>query len=340
MLDEDGIARLAQACFYKNPVIILGSGASLPHGLPSMGQLQAHLDVNFEAEAGEQAAWQSVKDSLTAGSHLEQAMAGKTLPESLVSKLVKETWKFINVHDRDVYLKTIQGIEPFPSGRLFDQLFSSSNMEVNVVTTNYDRVVEYACGSVGLIYSMGFSPGYLQYREGADVFKIYKGNRPVRLVRIWKVHGSLDWFEREDGDLVAAPLFELPEEVLKPLIVTPGISKYERTHDEPFRTVIQNADRCLENAEGYLCVGFGFRDSHIEPKLVERCRRNNIPITVLSRTLTDEARTFLEKKAGAAYLAFEKFNDGTKVYTSENPEGVEIPGKNYWSLTGYLQLVT
>jgi len=52
------------------------------------------------------------------------------------------------------------------------------------------------------------------------------------------------------------------------------VSKFQRTHDEPFRSAIQGADLALEHAKGYVCVGFGFRDTHIEPKLVERCRVN------------------------------------------------------------------
>jgi hypothetical protein len=35
------VARLAQKCFSSNPVVILGSGASLPHGLPFSDQPRA-----------------------------------------------------------------------------------------------------------------------------------------------------------------------------------------------------------------------------------------------------------------------------------------------------------
>ena len=338
MLDE--IAKFAQKCFSLNPVIVLGSGVSMHHGMPGMGELQAHLIAKIQAEEAEEDAWTLVRTALAEGDHLEQALGDKSLPASLVAKIVEETWNCINEHDHQVFVSAIDGTESFPVGELFEKLFNSSNNFLNVVTTNYDRIAEYASGSVALLHSVGFTPGYLQFREGTDRISVYRGSRPARTVRIWKVHGSLDWFERKDGTTLSVPLFELPSNGLKPLIVTPGVSKYQRTHDEPFRSAIQGADQCLENAEAYLCVGFGFRDSHIEPKLVERCKRNNIPITVLARTLTEEARAFLKSKAGTHYLAFEEYKGGTKAYTAEQPDGIDFPGVDFWSLGGYLKRVT
>lgn len=42
-MDIEAIAKIAQYCFASNPVVILGSGASAPHGLPSMGELKDYL---------------------------------------------------------------------------------------------------------------------------------------------------------------------------------------------------------------------------------------------------------------------------------------------------------
>ena len=335
------VARLAQKCFSSNPVVVLGSGASLPHGLPGMSELQAALVAGIHTgNPEEESAWQAVQDALNRGDHLEKALTDSTLPASLVIKIIQATWRCINLKDRDVYLRALAGTESFSVSKLFQRLFQSSNTTINIVTTNYDRVAEYASDSAGLAHSTGFVPGYIQTREGTDRVKLYRGAKAARTVRIWKVHGSLDWFEREDGTAVSAPLFEEPPAPLIPLIVSPGVSKFQRTHDEPFRSAIQGADLALEHAKGYVCVGFGFRDTHIEPKLVERCRQTNVPITVLAKVLTDEAKAFLKSKAGTSYLAFEEAADGTRAYTHEHPLGLEIPYKDFWSLDGFLTLVT
>jgi hypothetical protein len=335
------VATLAQKCFASNPVVILGSGASLLHGLPGMSELQAALVASIHTDNLEEgSAWRAVQDALDHGNHLEKALTDTNLPASLVIKIIQATWKCINLKDRDVYLRALAGTETFPVSKLFQTLFQSSNTTINIVTTNYDRVAEYASDNAGLVHSTGFVPGYIQTREGGDRITLYRGAKLARTVRIWKVHGSLDWFERQDGTTVCAPLFEVPPASLTPLIVSPGVSKFQRTHDEPFRSAIQGADRALEHAEGYVCVGFGFRDTHIEPKLVERCRQTNVPITVLARVLTDEAKAFLKLRAGTSYLAFEEIPGGTRAYTHEHPSGIEIPYKEFWSLDGFLTLVT
>ena len=344
MPDKDPLeyaAQYAQRTFASSPVVVLGSGASYPHGVPGMGELRDHLiQTVTTADAAEGAAWDAVRKSMDEGQHLEQAMEGKLLPPSLVEKLVLSTWKCVNAKDLRVYFKVLGLQESLPAGLLFDRLFRSTSKTIDVVTTNYDRLVEYACASVGLIHVDGFSPGYFGSREDWDTLRIYRGSQQARTVHIWKVHGSLTWFERPDGSIVSVPFVEDPPEGLRPLVVTPGTSKYERMQHEPFRSAMQSADQAFKRAEGFLCVGFGFRDPQLEPKLVEQCRRKNVPITVLARTLTEEAKTFLRNKAGKYYLALERSGDNTKAYTADYPDGFELPGTSFWSLDGYLNLVT
>ncbi|NVO13046.1 MAG: SIR2 family protein [Rhodoplanes sp.] len=340
-MEIDAIARLAQACFTSGPVVVLGSGASAPHGLPGMDALKdCLLEEVVPAGPEEEAAWLLVRTALANGDHLEQALVGKVLPHSLIKKIVASTWACINSKDRTLFFRAVQLQERFPVGDLMKALFQSNQKTVDVVTTNYDRAAEYACNSMEIVHSVGFLPGYIQSREGTAPISFHRSGKPLRTVRIWKVHGSLDWFERPDGTTVSGPFFELPASTLAPLIVTPGFNKYERTHDEPFRSAIQGADRALEGAEGYLCVGFGFRDFHIEPKMLERCRRKNIPIAVIARTLTDEAKAFLKGKAGSKYVGLEATSAGSRAYIAERPDGIDLPVRNLWSLDGFLKLVT
>jgi hypothetical protein len=340
-LSEENVAKLAQAGFANNPVVVLGSGASAPHGLPSMGDLKDYLLARVVPNGTEEeAGWKSVVDAFAAGEHLEQALTGKALPASLARSIVKHTWNCINDADRILFLKALRSQEEFPLARLVNALFGSSQKSIDIVTTNYDRVVEYACNSGGSLHSVGFTPGYIQRREGSDPLFFMQNGKTLRSVKIWKVHGSLDWFERDDSTTLSAPVFELPETGLTPLIVTPGFNKYERTHDEPFRSAIQGADRALEQADAYLCIGFGFRDSHIQPKILERCRLKTLPVVVIARTLTDEAKAFLMERAGPNFLGIEQCPGGSKAFYEANPQGIEIPNVDWWSVDGFLKLVT
>lgn len=339
-MNRDTIARIAQACFSNNPTIILGSGASMPHGLPSMGQLQNYLIDNIKPDMGpEEDAWLLVRTALNAGDHLEKAMEGKTLPPSLVRKVVELTWKCVNQADHAVFLKSITNGEDFPFGRLLHGLSVSSNTMIDVITPNYDRVAEYACNVHGLLYSAGFTPGYIQRREGSESISFQRGKSPPKTIRIWKVHGSLDWFARGDGDTFSAPVFDIPTHDVRPLIVTPGLYKFEQTQYEPFRSIMTGADAAFERATAFICVGFGFRDSHIEPKLFQRCKSGTVPVAVIAHTLTEEAKAFLSKRAGPKHIGLEKTATGTRIFTAETPNGIELNEPDLWSLSGFLTLV-
>ena len=335
------ITKLAQASYAGNPTIVLGSGASMPHGLPSMGNLATYLQDNLKPnDQAEAESWTLVQQSLSDGNHLEAALEGKNIPPTLLKAIVNRTWECVNEKDCELFRLMASGGEVFPLGRLFLALFNSTNTTVNVVTTNYDRVAEFSCNSARLLFQTGFTPGYLQKWEANGGVNFQRNGKAARVVKIWKVHGSLDWFETVDGGTIGLPVFLLPTGDILPLIVTPGLNKYEKTHQDPFRSTISGADSALGNAAAFLCIGFGFRDQHIQPKIVERCRERNVPIVVLAKTLTDEAKSFLRDKAGSNYLGIEEAVGGSTVYTSDCPDGEVVDVEGLWSTDGFINLVT
>lgn len=339
MKPED-IAKFAQTCFQGCPTIVLGSGASMPHGLPSMGALSNYLRDRLEIEGqAEEDAWLLVKTALAAGDHLEAALEGKTLPDALLTKIVGLTWQCVNEKDMLLLDSAASNGSTFALGRLLAGMFNSTQTEAHVVTTNYDRVAEYACNSMGVLFQTGFAPGYVQKWESTGRVKFSHGVKSSRVVKIWKVHGSLDWFRTADERTVGLPVFELPPANYTPLIVTPGLNKYEKTHEDPFRTTINGADSALRNASAFLCVGFGFRDQHIHPKIIERCREKNVPIVVLARTLTEEAKDFLSNKAGTNYMGIEMAGEYSRVYSPNDPNGIEVAESDLWSLHKFNNLI-
>lgn len=334
------LALLCQRCAQKNPVIVLGSGASIPHGIRGMADLAIWLVDNVKADDGPEAdAWLMVKTALGQGDHLEAALENKNIPTSLVIKIVRSTWDFIAHDDYALMKSAIKEETVFPLRSLFAGLFGSVHRNIHVVTTNYDRAAEYAADSGGYIHHTGFLPGYLRRADGAEDLAFRQGRNVARTVTVWKVHGSLDWFTDAKGGVMSLPMTaELPDGLV-PLIVTPGVSKYQRTHDEPFRSAIQGADRVLSAASAFICIGYGFRDSHIHPKLMTRCRVHNTPILVAARTLTPEAKDFLHNNGGRYYLALERHDKGTMVYNRDNPAGVVVEGGNYWELAALNELI-
>jgi len=334
------VALAAQTCFQQHPAVILGSGASVVHNIRGMGDLATYLLEHVVASEGEESdAWLLIRTALVNGDGLEETLLKTAAPLSLVQKIVCLTWRAIATDDLAVMARAARGEERFHLAELILGMFKSTHMVVNIITPNYDRVAEYAADIAGYVHATGFVPGLIRSREGADVVSIRRGSHAARTVRIWKVHGSLDWFADKDGHVISLPIsVEIPE-TFDPLIVTPGVSKYERTHDEPFRSAIQGADVALGAASSFLCVGYGFRDRHIQPKIVERCRQRNVPIVILARTLTEEAKSFLARNAGQAYLALEKDGDGTRVFSPDYPDGATVPNADIWSFENFNKMV-
>lgn len=335
------VARFAQECVSKLPVIILGSGASVAYGIPGMAQLKHHLlgvSCPGTAKPEELAKWSEFQTKLGT-TDLESALDEVRLPESLTSLVVESTWDYLAPFDYQVFEKAIADHDLFPLTKLFLHLFNSTRNDIHVVTPNYDRLAEYAADAGKLAHYTGFNYGHIRTRVINGRPRIHVGNSPGRTVNIWKVHGSFDWFRDTDGVVVGLPVSNTRPRNVLPVIVTPGIEKYRLTHDEPFHSIKSEADRVLQSADAYLCVGYGFNDTHLQTTLVERCRGNDIPLVLLTKTVSPTAKSFLESGKCGEYLAIEEAGSGCRIYSKDYLSGEEIAGEPMWKLGEFLKLV-
>lgn len=327
----------AQDYYNKAPLIILGSGASAAHGMSGMWALAKHLVAYTDTaglSAGEIEAWEKFCQVLDAGVDLESALHQVAVTDELTSRIIKATWSLINAEDIHIFNESLQNQAMFPLSRLLRHMFKSSLTKLNIVTTNYDRLAEYACDQERIHHYTGFTHGF--FRQLAAPNEINSARR----VNIWKVHGSLDWFKSPLEDIVALSNIQGLPVNYKPEIVTPGTQKYQTTHLEPYRSIINNADQAITAANSYLCIGYGFNDEHIQPKLMARCQRQNTPITIITYALSDAARKLITDGKAQSYLAIERgaTDDQSIVYSSLDKTPLTVE-KNIWSLEGYLSLI-
>ncbi|ANS73769.1 hypothetical protein AWM70_03600 [Paenibacillus yonginensis] len=122
-----------------------------------------------------------------------------------------------------------------------------------------------------------------------------------------------------------------------PLMVTPGIRKYEHTHNEPFRSIIARADSAFENANSILCVGYGFNDNHIQPKLIDKMRQGKTPILIATKKLSDSGMRFIKSATSSTVFGIEEFKSGTRIVFSDKEEIIEE--LSFWSLEELIKLV-
>jgi hypothetical protein len=336
-MTEFNYQKQAQDFYSKAPVIILGSGASAAYGMSGMSGLAKHLVAKTDLtglSCDEIAAWENFCQVLQGGVDLESALHQVAVSNILTARIIKTTWTLINFEDINIFQKSLQNNTMFPLSRLLEHMFKSSLRMINIVTTNYDRLAEYACEQGRIHHFTGFTYGF--FRQLAAPTEIQSSRR----VNIWKVHGSVDWFQSPLEDTIAlSNIYDVPENH-EPQIVTPGTQKYQKTHLEPFRSIINNADEAIKSACSYLCIGYGFNDEHIQPKLMAKCLRNKAPITIITYALSDAAKRLIIDGNAQNYLAIERgdTDDQSIVYSSLVKAPVTVE-KNLWSLEGYLSLI-
>lgn len=328
------VAGLAQRYLSEKPTLVLGSGASISLGLPGMSELGHFLLGEVETTNEEEnAQWATFKECFLEKEDLELALNEVHISESLLRQVIEKTWKLISDRDFFAYHQIVNSANFHPLSGAFRHFLRVAEPKLDVVTTNYDRLAEYAANAAAAQAFVGFSHGWIQRLSANDV-------APARRqVNIWKVHGSLDWFESENRQTIGIPMAKSILPGFRPVIVTPGVTKYRQAHLEPFRTVMAQADRCLECSRVLLCVGYGFNDEHVQPKLVTRIRQYGVPIVIVTRTLTPAARNVLFSDPPQRFLAIEKSNDGSIVYWPARLDGENVPGLNIWALDQFMSLL-
>lgn len=332
----------AQGALNTTPVIILGSGASAAHGVPGMWPLATHLAGSVTPGTWtpeEMAEWDRFLGRLTGGDDLESALQAVRMSDHQTNFVAEQTRTFLLPSDLAVLMTLLSDRRSLPLSRLFKHLSSSTHRTVHVVTPNYDRLAEYAADAADYSTFTGFTQGHVQTRTKLEESRggVAARRDQPRTVCVWKVHGSLDWFQG-GSQIVGVRSAAATPAGFTPLMITPGIDKYRLTHGEPFRSIFACADKALEEARAYFCVGYGFNDEHVQTKLVERCEHDAVPLLVITKELTPTAKAFLKGGRCRRYLALEDGGGGSRAYTHDQPDGFDIPGEAIWSLDKFLDM--
>src|SRR5690606_14272540 len=86
-------------------------------------------------------------------------------------------------------------------------------------------------------------------------------------VKLFKPHGSFDWFL---GD--SSPIRYCGELALPRHIITPGSNKFRNGYESPFDKHRERANESIDHASRFLIIGYGFNDDHLETHLKPKLR--------------------------------------------------------------------
>lgn len=144
---------------------------------------------------------------------------------------------------------------------------------IEVFTTNYDLLFEEAMERSRTPYFDGFSGS----REAFfDPSTISSNDLPPRWIRLWKLHGSINWTRNCNNEIVRS----LGEG--DGMMVYPSHVKYDQTQSAPFSSLFDRLKNFLLEPDSLLiAIGFSFADAHISAKLDE-CMAENPSAAVLA----------------------------------------------------------
>ena len=329
-LSIEKILELLQKYLEKKPLLIIGSGLSIPYGIPSMSELSEKLIEEIDDSLKGIDQWENFKENLKKLKNLEEALQQSTIDEELNNRIVVETWKIINEKDLSIYSNLIlKELKPTITKVLY-KLLEPHPGSLSIISLNYDRIIEYSADLIGAKIFDGFVGNYIKFFNTLN--NPYKNN--LNSINLWKVHGSLGWFEDVNGNIRSFALSREIPPSFKPLIITPGTIKYQKTHSDPYRSIITESDKEICNASCYLCIGYGFNDEHIQPKLIEQIKRLK-PIVVITKKLTKRSREIL-KFSTDKFIAFEEAkNNKTIIYINSFDNFLELDGE-LWKLENFI----
>ncbi|MNJ26948.1 hypothetical protein D3C77_214410 [compost metagenome] len=132
---------------------------------------------------------------------------------------------------------------------------------VEIFTTNYDLLCEDALERSQTPFFDGFTGSRFAFFDPAS---ISTNDLPPRWVRLWKLHGSIGWMMRPNGQVTRVPECEISS------MVYPSHIKYSQTQAAPFSALFERLKNFIMEPDSLLITtGFSFADAHISSKISE-----------------------------------------------------------------------
>ncbi|WP_461643388.1 SIR2 family protein [Labilibaculum euxinus] len=215
-----------------------------------------------------------------------------------------------------------------------------------IFTTNYDLIIEKSLEASQIPYFDGFVGSYEPFfwQESIDQF-VSKNDLTQNWIRLWKIHGSLSWFWKEDPTTKAQKIIRIGKiENIKDekneLVIYPSKEKYDSSKKQPFIAYFDRLKNYLLSGELlFVFSGYSFSDQHIN-EIIFNCLRQNNRLTVLVFFFQDSEVENLHKQT-SSYMNLNVFgptkaiingNLGEWEYSASDLKPNEKPD-SYWNTT-------
>jgi len=249
----------------------------------------------------------NVEDILSFVRGLKQVSVGATdvrgltetdltaLEKDICEKIVKKT--HVALPNRET---------PYHQLAQWVHLIDRGDSPIECFTTNYDLLTEQAFEETGVAYFDGFVGSKQPF---FDLRAIEDSLIPKHWTRLWKVHGSINWYLNSKQEIYRST--EVKPDVS--CIIDPSHLKYDQSRKMPYLALIDRLNSFLRQTSAVLITsGYSFRDIHLNDTIVNALKANPtaMVIALLHDTYTyqDEDKKTAPRYERAFSYAKDRFN--------------------------------
>ena len=149
----------------------------------------------------------------------------------------------------------------------------------SLFTTNYDMAFDYALDNLGVHYINGFMGVHNRcFRPEVYDYDLYypghsvagKVHRAEKVLKYFKIHGSLSWISTEPTVSNTYGIKEIPlneefqSDENKEIMIYPCVSKKSFALDLPYSELFRQFSQAINQPQSVLfCIGYSFYDEHV-----------------------------------------------------------------------------
>lgn len=327
----------SQLSYAKKIGVFMGAGTSCALGLPNIAKLTTDIESSLSNES--KLAFNIVKIDLeskvtTTGSELisiedilnQVRRIREITSDDDTRDFLKVTGATAKQLDLDICKKIYELISAEEAKadlavpkRFFAWLsMLNQDLVTEIFTPNYDLIIEKSLESIRVPYFDGFVGSFEPFFWQESVEKTIKGNDLTsNWLRLWKIHGSLSWFWKENPVTKAHKVIRqgkvtnasLPS---NELVIYPSKEKYASSRRQPFIVYFDRLKNYLLSGELlFLISGYSFLDQHIN-EIIFNCMRQNNRLHVVVFFYSD-AEVARLKPSIAGYLNISVYGPKTAI---------------------------
>lgn len=139
---------------------------------------------------------------------------------------------------------------------------------IEIFTTNYDLLLEEAFESLKVPYFDGFVGARFPF---FDLRAVEDNLIPNHWTRLWKIHGSINWYLKENKDVYRSTNLKGTDSY----IIHPSHLKYDQSRKMPYLALIDRLNKFLrQNSAVLIMSGYSFSDEHLNDTILNALRAN------------------------------------------------------------------